>query len=267
MENALTVTQQGQTPLALVPLDDGMRWSNIVLKSGLAPTHFKTPEAVYVAVCMGEELGLTRLQALNSMYVVGGKPGLEVSGMKALILRAGGRFNVESWDDKHCTITMIRGDWTETQTYSIEDAKRQGLAGKDNWTKMPKNMLYARCFSNLARNLFADVLKGVYSKEELTDGEGVATTTIAETPKIKVLEMVEDDNELVPYTTTLKLVDAFKKLMVDVEILEEACGKTMDAITKKDLEKFKGVYHEVTHGVDLFDAIKRFFAKEIGNEA
>lgn len=257
MNNLPAVRQE--TALAALPLDEGMKWAHVVYKSGMAPAHFKSPEAVYVAACMGEELGFSRLQAVNSVDVINGVPGLKVAGMKALIIRAGGRFNVESWDEKHCTITMVRGDWKETQSYTIEDAKRQGLAGKDNWVKMPRAMLYARCFASLGRNLFADVLKGIYLKEELIDGYDV----VVDTPKpelpapVRTIETVATPTDgKAPQEQLFKLIEAWGTVDIGRGQLELALAKDVQDFTAADVAWLREKYTEVKkHGVDALSAL------------
>jgi len=257
MNNLPAVRQE--TALAALPLDQAMQWAHVVIKSGLAPSHFKTAEAVYVATCLGEELGFTRLQSLNSIYVVGGKPGLEVSGMKALVLKYGGRWRVDEWNEKVCTLTMSRGDWSETQTYSIDDAKRQGLAGKDNWAKMPKNMLFARCFANLARNLYADVLKGTYAKEELIDGDEV----IIDPPKpelpapARTIEVVATPTDgKAPQEQLFKLIEAWGTVDIGRGQLELALAKDVQDFTAADVAWLREKYTEVKkHGVDALSAL------------
>jgi hypothetical protein len=55
-------------------------------------------------------------------------------------------------------------------SWTMEDAARAKLGGKDVWKQYPRAMLLARATSELARALFADVLGGMrYTPEELGD--------------------------------------------------------------------------------------------------
>ena len=55
-----------------------------------------------------------------------------------------------------------------TFEFSMEDAKRAELLANPSWKKYPKNMLFARCFSDMARTLFPDAIGGIsYTPEEL----------------------------------------------------------------------------------------------------
>ncbi len=55
--------------------------------------------------------------------------------------------------------------------FTFEEAKKAGLTGKDNWQKYKQDMLTARFLTRGLRLIAADVLAGVYSSEELGDGD------------------------------------------------------------------------------------------------
>lgn len=140
-----------------------------LLKSGLIPKSFTSPEGVLTAILYGQELGLSPMQSLMGINVIQGRPSVDAATIKAKVLMAGGRIETVTWTDKVCTLVGVRGEWKEEVTYSIEDAKVAGYSSKENWQKQPKAMLYARCVSIIGRNMFADVIKGFYSTEELRD--------------------------------------------------------------------------------------------------
>lgn len=162
-------------------LQTKLAMANTLLKSGLIPQSFKSAEAVLVAILYGQEIGLSPMQALQSVLVVQGKPTLDAAALKAICLNNGMRFETIAWTDKVCSLRGIRGDWKEEFSFSWQDAVRMGLAEKDNWRRMPKQMLYARCVSVLARNMGADIIRGFYSREEMLDSIDV-------TPKKEIKE-------------------------------------------------------------------------------
>lgn len=160
----------------------------VLLKSGMLPSHYRSPESVLTAILYGRELGFSPIRALNSITVINGKPTLEAQALKSLAIAHGGRIKTLEWTDKVCTLECARGDWTDSASYTWEDATRAGLTGKDNWKRMPKAMLYARAVSILVRNMFADVLGGLYSREEIDD-------VVVERPKLaKVVPMSDGDD-------------------------------------------------------------------------
>ncbi len=56
----------------------------------------------------------------------------------------------------------------EKSVWTIDRAKKLGIAGKDNWQKQPDAMLVARGTAEVCRRIAADVLLGLpYAVEEL----------------------------------------------------------------------------------------------------
>ena len=54
--------------------------------------------------------------------------------------------------------------------FTIEEAQAMGLTGRDNWKKMPKKMLMARCLSSGINAIAPDCLGNVkYTVEDLQD--------------------------------------------------------------------------------------------------
>jgi len=68
-----------------------------------------------------------------------------------------------------CTIKR-RGEPEVVQSFSLEEAKRAGLTGKQGpWTQYPKRMLQMRARGFALRDAFPDALRGVVSAEEARD--------------------------------------------------------------------------------------------------
>lgn len=128
------------------------------------------PPAVLAAMLTGLELGIGPMQSLAHIHIVDGKPTQSAELMRALILKAGHRFTVRAKSNEAVTVYGERadtGDGLEV-TWSMADARTAGLANKGVWKSYPRAMLTARATSELARDLFADVLGGVsYTPEEL----------------------------------------------------------------------------------------------------
>jgi len=153
----------------LVPVDP-FALAEKVSKSNLIPTAYRG-KATDAAICMmyGAEVGLPPMTALQRIIVINGKPTLDAQGMAALI-RGAGHSLMGEVTDKEATVTGKRGDNGDTMSFSfsMDDAKRAGLVKKGPWTDYPKSMLWARAVSQLARQLFPDVLMGMsYVPEEI----------------------------------------------------------------------------------------------------
>lgn len=177
-------------------LSQKLSMAQVLLKSGMLPTHYRSPESVLTAILYGRELGFSPIRALNSITVINGKPALEAQALKSLAIAHGGRIKTVEWSDTVCTLECTRGDWTDSATYTWQDATRAGLVSKDNWKRMPKAMLYARAVSILVRNMFADILGGLYSREEMAD------ETMVERPKVTKIMPMPDGDDIPEHFTT-----------------------------------------------------------------
>lgn len=197
--------------------------ANLFIKSGLAPKGLKTPEAVVVAVAYGAELGLSPMQSLNTIHIIDSKPVVSANALQALALSKGGRIVTIEHNELTCTLDISRPDHpTHRETFTKIDANQQNLLGKDPWIKMPKQMLYARCVSNGVRKVFADVLAGLYSIEEMQDANSSlpapsAPITVEKVPaKPRATKALAEDTTIVVQTQPAVTMSA----VLDIEPLE-----------------------------------------------
>lgn len=171
-------------------IEEAFRLAGGISRSGLAPQGMSSPEQVLVAVMTGMELGLPPMFAVQKIAVINGRPALWGDAIPALLYARGFKL-VEKMDgagDKRvavCQVTRPSGEMIERR-FSVEDAKRAGLwqsearvtrksrdgstYQKDNdspWYRYPERMLQMRARGFAARDGAADVLGGLYLREEL----------------------------------------------------------------------------------------------------
>lgn len=175
--NALTTTRSGGLSLAPTNFDEALRFSELLANSDLVPRDFKgKPANVMVAVQWGAEIGLGPLQALQGIAVVNGRP--TIWGDAALALVRGHpacvsvREGVDGDGDARtgwCEVTR-RGEEPQRRTFSVDDAKKAGLWGKQGpWQQYPARMLQLRARGFALRDVFPDALRGVITTEEARD--------------------------------------------------------------------------------------------------
>lgn len=167
------VRYEPKTSIELAP----EAWS---LAQKVAPTEFVPtalrgkPEAVLAAMLTGHELGIGPMQALAKIHVIEGRPSMAAELMRALVMREGHELWIEESTGTRCTVGAKRSNSTrETRvSWTLDDAKKAGLDGKQNWRKYPRTMLLARATAELCRAVFPDLLAGIsYTSEELSDGD------------------------------------------------------------------------------------------------
>lgn len=167
----------GERGLVLRNLDDMFRFANGVVKSGLAPSSFKTPEAVMIAIQYGAEVGLSPMQSLQSLAVINGKPSLYGDALPALAwgsgLLEGLQETIEGDGDTRtarCLLVRKGASIPIIRTFSVADAKKASLWGKSGpWSSYPDRMLAMRARAFAFRDGFADVLRGLHVSEEVAD--------------------------------------------------------------------------------------------------
>lgn len=158
---------------------------------------------IFAVIQKAKSLKISAVDALGGgLYFTNGKVGMSAEMMNTLIRSHGHSITKDSKsNDTICILHGKRVDngdtWTES--FSIEDAKRAGIY-KDAtpWGKYPRNMCFNRALSNLARQLFPDVIKGCYEIDELKSIEEKPASPInysrqATTEVEMIVELTEED--------------------------------------------------------------------------
>lgn len=195
MSENLPAVRTGPAPLAR----DTDSWTTVMgdiarLAEHIAGTEFVprglrgNVPATAAAVLYGREIGLPPMASLTQIHVIEGRPALSAEGMRALILAAGHELVVTETTGALCTIRGRRRyseHWT-TVTWTLDMARAAGILGKPVWKSYPRQMLQARATTELARLIFADVIRGLASIEELEDMAGANGTSPAAAPSTRV---------------------------------------------------------------------------------
>lgn len=189
-------------------------YAELLIQSGLVPKHFyeldqyRNPKkvdgkfvgntaAVILTIQHGMEAGMSMTQALQQIVPVNGLISTKGDGALALIMKSGcmGEWKETtsgSIDDESYSVTLYskRKDngREKTVTFSVNDAKRMGLwiskdlaakeekFKKSGWWKTPARMCGYRALGFMARDLYPDVLQGMYTEQEALDIEVDHTT-------------------------------------------------------------------------------------------
>lgn len=212
----LPAMQTGGRVAAIVPAS----WQEItaiasaICRANMAPKSYVlngVPQAdkVAVAIMHGMEVGLTPMASLQSLAVINGMPGLYGDGLMAVV-RASGQLEdlqegLEVDDQGRPTIAWCKvkrkgeASWKE-RTLTYVECQRAGWTNKDGpWKLTPGRMMTVRVRGWLLRDMFADVLRGLHSAEELQDQAmvdvtptGTATVAPAEPNKSDYVEKPKD---------------------------------------------------------------------------
>jgi len=190
-----------------------------VARSTICPARYQgSPDDVFVAAAHGAELGLTFLQALQSIAVINGTPSIFGDGALAVVRASSLCLWVREWIDDsdsqnlvaHC-VTQRRGEPEPVErTFSEDDAERAGLLSKSGpWQSYRKRMLQMRARAFCLRDTYPDVLRGLSIHEELIGVEDATTTTTPRQQTTTVAEVERVAAEIpMPRATPQVVIDA-----------------------------------------------------------
>lgn len=164
------------------------------LGKGLASTAFVPvafrgkPEECAAAILCGDEIGLSPMASLRSIFVIGGTPGLYARTMVAVVQSLGHEVvTVKDTPSEVVVKGRRRGseEWTESK-WTTERARRAGYTSNKKYETDPQAMLYARAASDVCRRIAADALLGIpYSVEELELEAPVPSTRVTRTTRVQ----------------------------------------------------------------------------------
>lgn len=159
------------------------RYASFLARSHLIPRSLQgSPSDILVVLLKGQDLGLTPMQSIAGINVIDGKAEVGALTMVALVRKSGlcEMWQLVSSDTKRAVYrTKRRGDLEPTEfEYTIEEAEAAGLTKKGGtpdkvarspWNTQRRTMLRRRCQSMLAREVYPDIVGGLYDHEELSE--------------------------------------------------------------------------------------------------
>jgi len=210
-KNQIAIREEVNLDMVMKDIDAMQRMSAQLMKT----KHYQAmgEAGIFAIVQKAKSLGVSPLEALNGgLYYLQGKTGMSSEMMNSLIRQAGHSITKDAKSNNEiCILHGKRSDNgdTWTTTFSMDDAKRAGLA-KNMYDKYPGVMIFNRCLSMLARQLFPDVIKGCsYDMSELKE---IAANKASSQPE---MEMVEVEKVIITKEQVNKLLDCLKRCPED----------------------------------------------------
>ena len=209
------LTVRGSAPLPVKEVDypeiNDKAWDfcNKISRSNLIPESIRSTATadhtaeVYLMMLTGKELGFTFMKTLSALYILPGatQPALYTKAKRALVLRAGGVFEKEDWDQKtlRATVVINRNGQRIERSFGADEAisMRKAFKTPDGivhgavtakgaptpWAQDFRGMCMTRAIARACDAAYPDVLLGLPSVEDLKD-----TQTYGETPVQTVVE-------------------------------------------------------------------------------
>jgi hypothetical protein len=204
--------------VAVVPFDEMTKMATSIVKSKLFG--FETQEQALAIMMIAQAEGRHPALAARDYHIIQNRPALKADAMLARFQAGGG---VVEWtaysDDK------VSGKFSHPTScprpieivWTLEQAKRIGLANKDNWRKYPRAMLRSRVISEGVRTVYPGIAVGVYTVEEVQDlvkekditPTSGAGTTLSEDARLRVAEVADKVRE---WMSSGSLTDAYGEI-------------------------------------------------------
>lgn len=217
MSNNVVPLKSGGQISAIVPqtIEEVFRLAQGIAASGLAPKGMDKPEQITVAIMTGLEIGLPPMFAIQKIAVINGRPAIWGDAIPALLWARG--FKLKEWtvgDTAHCQVTRPDGD-AIVRTFSDADAKAAGLFGKSGpWTQYRPRMRAMRARGYACRDGAADVLSGLYLREELEEPMRDIT------PKQAALEIPDIPDAPTAAEASQDIADAIDEAEADIFLIQ-----------------------------------------------
>ena len=270
--------------LALTTMADAMKFGEMIANSDFAPKDFRgKPASCVLAIQAGAEIGLSPMQAMQSIAVVNGRPS--IFGDAALAVAKASpvcEYVTETIEGEGeqmvatCTAKRRGYPAATVSRFTVADAKKASLWGKSGpWSQYPKRMLQMRARGFALRDAFPDVLRGLVTAEEAQDyPQATATPEPAREPVVVRprfeqpalpaptpldLDPVGKARLAVSRATTIDMLDALRTL-VDRRVKE-------GVFTQAQKEELVDLLHHKAEMLIGDDGQEHFDAQEIEAEA
>ncbi len=198
-------------------IQEAIQIAEVLAKSNLVPDEYKNnPNDIIVAIELGHEVGLSPIQSLQNISVIGKRPQIWGDALKALVLNCGLCVDFEEWWDEaqqtaFCRVQRVNYK-PAIESYSITDAQQSGLIGGQRnsfaWKTNPKRMCKMRARSFAVRDHFPDVLKGL------------CNASLADDHQVKDIRQEKAGKEPTVSESQTRTEDK-KETIIDAEIVEE----------------------------------------------
>jgi len=152
------------TEIALIPSQEERTWmkelSAISIKSELLPKAVNTPEKAIIIQMYARAHAIDPMVAFSEIYVVNGKPSMSVKLKMSLVINRikDAYVQVVESTNTYCKAVGFRpGREKMYYTFTIEQAQKAGLTGKDIWRNYADKMLMWRACGAICDIMFPDV--------------------------------------------------------------------------------------------------------------
>lgn len=154
----------------LYPISDLQTMAAAIAKSGLFG--MKTPEQALALMLVAQSENTHPATITQDYDIIQGKACRKTHSVLARFQAMGGRVQWKTLTDDKAEATFSHASGGElTICWTLDQAKKAGLTGKDNWKNYPRAMLRARCIAEGVRAVYPAAIGGMMVSEEAQDSQ------------------------------------------------------------------------------------------------
>ncbi|WP_423063746.1 hypothetical protein [Candidiatus Paracoxiella cheracis] len=203
---------------------EAMEIAKMLAETEFVPNNFRgKADKVFFAMMHGAQLGLSSIHAVQEIAFINGRFCMYGDSLLAVIMgHPEFEYIKETYKNGVATCVLKRKNRpAHTQAFSVEDAKRADLWGKNVWAKYPERMLKMRARGFAIRDVFADFLRGIKTREEVEDYrpiKNVASTADAS----PVIEATYIDESVEPVTPNESKANARLQQLIKLHCIHDS---------------------------------------------
>ena len=153
---------------ALVPYAEVQSMAAAMAKSGLFG--MKTPDQALALMLVAQAEGQHPATIAQDYDIIQGRAARKTHSVLARFQAAGGKIDWQGLSDTEAVAIFSHPQGGSLRmVWTIDQARKAGLTGKDNWKNYPRAMLRARCIAEGVRAVYPAAIGGLLVSEEATD--------------------------------------------------------------------------------------------------
>jgi hypothetical protein len=197
----------------------------LLARSGMFGITNEAAGFVVAATC--HQQGISLMEFHRTFHIVEGRPSMRADAMLAEFRKRGGEYEIiENSVNRAAARFAFEGNEREFE-FTMDDARRtgdcfkaDGKTLKHNWSKRADDMLWARMVSRAVRRLCPEINAGLYSPEEMQEGDGDA----AARPPMRVLTPEEVQTRIASAKTVTATLAATSATLPDCTRVPDGFG-------------------------------------------
>lgn len=178
-----------QTGFSDPALADQLRFAQVLINSKALPPQIKDRYVAFAIIQAGKEMGMQPMESFQSLTMINSRIVIWGSALTKRLRMHGWKITWLTEDTKaeiECEVQIEKGD--ECYRYAISPKELEKIKSKPAYSADPKMKLRYHALSRLVRTQVAEVMNGIYAKEEIEDFEEI----LPEKKESKIIESVKN---------------------------------------------------------------------------